>query len=123
MRYKQLGQALFDIGCQAAGWTAAILFIFGGGALLIAPANVNNVFVQVLAWGQLVVLGTGLVLMAVGHVLRTVIDDVSPPNLADRVLALEQEVARLRAELESLDQGDEKPPPSTEFTKPPVFPI
>ncbi|HBI42725.1 MAG TPA: hypothetical protein DDY78_07695 [Planctomycetales bacterium] len=37
-------------------------------------------------------------------------DRTSPPELADRVLALEQEVARLRAPSESLSQGDGKPP-------------
>jgi hypothetical protein len=123
MRQQQLGQALFDVGCHAAGWTAAILFIFGGATFLFHPGNIENPFVHVLAWGQVVVLGSGLVLMAVGHVLRKVVGDPSsPPELADRVLALEREVARLRAVSVFLSPEDEKPPPATEFRKPPAFP-
>jgi len=49
-------------------------------------------------------------------------DGASQPELADRVLALEQEVARLRVPSESLSRGDGQPPLSTEFKKSPVFP-
>ena len=108
MRRHLMGEALFEVGCHAAGWTAAILFLFGGGTLLFASANtyIEKPFVQVLAWGQVFVLAAGLVLMAVGHVLRRAGGDSDPPDWADRVRALEEEVARLRARL------DPEPPPN-----------
>jgi hypothetical protein len=103
MRNKQLGEALFEIGSHAAGWTGAILVLFGGSTALFASTDtyIQKPFVQVLAWGQILVLSIGLISMAVGHVLRKVSDPSNPSELVARVQRLEQEVAHLRAQLES----------------------
>jgi hypothetical protein len=48
--------------------------------------------------------------------------EVNLPELADRLLALEREVERLRAPERSPPLGGDKPPVSIEITKSPLFP-
>jgi hypothetical protein len=55
----------------------------------------------------------------IGHRERMAkIQKGSQPELADRMLKLEQEVARLRSIVDPLFQQDERPPLSTDIKKP-----
>jgi|SRR5438270_1516747 len=115
MAPKRLGNALFDVGCYASGGTLFFLLVCGGGRLWFNN-GADNPFLAVVAWGLIVVLGGGLLLAAVGYVLREASDEpVADPDLASRVTKLEAEVTRLRALLAlPPDPSDPTPPASPE---------
>ena len=95
--------------------------MFAGGVLLWVQDVSHNPFFVVAAWGLIVALVGGLLLMGVGYVLREVSEEQAP-DLASRIQNLEAEVARLRARSESPSEGDQNPPPSTGFREPPGYP-
>jgi hypothetical protein len=94
---QRLGKALFDVGSYAAGGTFIFLLFCGGAVLWSKDASANPIL-NVVAWGLLVALVGGLLLMGVGYVLRETSEE-GGPDLASRVQKLEAEVARLRAQM------------------------